>query len=1008
MPWQLIRWFQVREINCLPRGKVSEAWQLEDSAFLLDFLLEACSDKALKRRTFGALRAMERSSARRIQSWWRGKAHCSPEVPQCASRFEVLSEEIPAPFPEVKEASEASSQPRVQILILDTPSPEVQTDMPAVRLDLAEVVQDKPPAVDAAKSPRQLPVATGQAEETPEDALEAPPNPEPEAQMEPEKKSEEEGSEQERLQALWLQLQQGQREWQQRQAGVEGELAAPKAPKVTSYPAAPAQPAPPRPPVRLADSTEEAPRRPAALTALPVTTDLVLAGPTEHSTPGSSPGGLDLSKGKASKGEHMYRRKWNPRIAMEQRKEREKQRPVANPPRPAPASGAPQARGEEEVKHCSHDDPMAAECGSASTAGLSLGAPTDLGPEPRVAPEPAMQPPSTEVLGPARLNRHPPDEDPGLEDLDFARLQKMISDTMASADAEIAGSEVGAADAGASRSVGLSLGAPGWPTYRSWQLGGAGGLAAFPCIQGSSKPMPKKETMLVGKALFGRQRFAFEVQEVNRTPAAVRKLLDKAKAMEDERFGPCDFFGERDENKPKQELSIFDVVRAGELAAKHSIQVKFQDIDRIDIVGNEVTLNLSKAPACYVKPEGEMAIVNMEVAKDITGGAKSLKFTTGTSGQESFLRMKGKNAETVSFPEVRRLVSQCSPRMDALFRGLPPPRPVAAPSRKRKTSDAAVAEKKPRIAPAQLQEEIAAAEGTWLKRAVDRFQLKGIVGTASEAHWKTYFGERVLLEMKREASVAADEDSSDEAQDEDAVAWPECLGAQPEIHGFDFESYRDGEEKEFAQEVLAGIQSSVEATIKSSALKLDASAFAGGVFLLSYHLNMDDDDPRTVDAHARIYAPNASGNFLDLRYHNHHRVRMSFTERDSHLYVVRGGPDVAPAARKQGRQEGEKIFDLDFNEYRRKNQVKTSLATNATLASLGAHLFGAEGVLSNRKVFGLLVRSVGLGQFGERNGWPIATARRRFKCGKGETETDTESIPGDKHEEANVGDCCVM
>ena len=178
-----------------------------------------------------------------------------------------------------------------------------------------------------------------------------------------------------------------------------------------------------------------------------------------------------------------------------------------------------------------------------------------------------------------------------------------------------------------------------------------------------------------------------------------------------------------------------------------------------------------------------------------------------------------------------------------------------------------------------MQEEVAAGEGTWLKRAVDRFQLKGIVGTASEALWKTYFAERVLLEMKRQASVTTDEDSSDEAQDEDAVSWPECLGAQPEIDGFDFESYRDGEEKEFAQEVLAGIQSAVEATIKSSAQKLDASAFANGVFLLSYHLNMDDDDPRTVDAHARIYAPNASGNFLDLRYHNHHRVRMSFTER---------------------------------------------------------------------------------------------------------------------------------
>ena len=47
---------------------------------------------------------------------------------------------------------------------------------------------------------------------------------------------------------------------------------------------------------------------------------------------------------------------------------------------------------------------------------------------------------------------------------------------------------------------------------------------------------------------------------------------------------------------------------------------------------------------------------------------------------------------------------------------------------------------------------------------------------------------------------------------------------------------------------------------------------------------------------ARIYAPNASGNFLDISYTNHHRVRMSFTERFSHLYVSRGGPAVEPTA----------------------------------------------------------------------------------------------------------------
>ena len=36
---------------------------------------------------------------------------------------------------------------------------------------------------------------------------------------------------------------------------------------------------------------------------------------------------------------------------------------------------------------------------------------------------------------------------------------------------------------------------------------------------------------------------------------------------------------------------------------------------------------------------------------------------------------------------------------------------------------------------------------------------------------------------------------------------------------------------------------------------------------------------------------------------------------------------------EMGKKKCEKIFDLDYNEYRRKNQVKTSLATNATLTA---------------------------------------------------------------------------
>ncbi|CAJ1437959.1 unnamed protein product [Effrenium voratum] len=536
---------------------------------------------------------------------------------------------------------------------------------------------------------------------------------------------------------------------------------------------------------------------------------------------------------------------------------------------------------------------------------------------------------------------------------------------------------------------------------KTWHDGASGGAVTFPsCFGGAAKPVPKKEVLLLGKVLFGRQRFAFELQEVNHSPAAVRKILDKAKEMQNARFG-C---WSDDEGSQAKELSIFDVVRADELTAKHSIQVKFQDIERIDVAGSAVTLSLSKAPQCYVKPEGEMSIVQMEVAKDITGGARSITFTAGPGEQgERLLRQK---SDTASFSEVQRLISAFSPRMDALFRGVAP-RPVATPARKRKNSEPAGAEKKPRADLTVLLKDIAAPKGSWLRQAVERFQLKGMVGSVLESQWKEYFRERVVLEMDRQTSLTS-EDSEEEEEEE--VVWPDCLGERPEFDGLCYESYREKEEeREFASEVLEGIRTSVEATIKSSALKLDPEAFAQGVFLLSYDINSEDvDTPRTVEATARIYAPNATGNYLDLSYTNHHRVRMSFTERFSHLYVTRSGPNIEPTAPRLNGKQGEKIFDLDYNEHRRKNPVKRSLASNATLASLGCHLFGEMGAMSNRKIFGLLVRAVGLGKFGEVNGWPIAMARRRFKCGNGETETDTESIPGDKDREGNVDDCCIM
>jgi len=224
------------------------------------------------------------------------------------------------------------------------------------------------------------------------------------------------------------------------------------------------------------------------------------------------------------------------------------------------------------------------------------------------------------------------------------------------------------------------------------------------------------------------------------------------------------------------------------------------------------------------------------------------------------------------------------------------------------------------------------------------------------------------------------------------------------------EEREEEEEEEPTADILARIRASVKATMASTTSTLDHDVVARGVYLLSHDSNdADEGEPRTVNAHAMIYSPLGNGHVVHLFYLNHCRVRQSFTERDSYLRAFRGiVGSVAPPRNEEPRSKGsgwDTVFDLNYNEFRRKNQVKTSVATNATLAGLGAHLFGAEGVVSNRKVLGLLLRAAGLGQYKESNGWPVAVMRRRFKCGKGEAETDTERIAD---EEPAMGGCCVM
>lgn len=116
----------------------------------------------------------------------------------------------------------------------------------------------------------------------------------------------------------------------------------------------------------------------------------------------------------------------------------------------------------------------------------------------------------------------------------------------------------------------------------------------------------------------------------------------------------------------------------------------------------------------------------------------------------------------------------------------------------------------------------------------------------SDSQWKQYIEERESHE---------DGDVEEEAEEEEREEDEEVDGVVP------------------ASRIIPRIRSSVVATLKSTALKLDTAAFARGVFLVDHDMNdVGEGEPRTVESHARINAPNATGTFVDLFYRNHHEL----------------------------------------------------------------------------------------------------------------------------------------
>lgn len=239
---------------------------------------------------------------------------------------------------------------------------------------------------------------------------------------------------------------------------------------------------------------------------------------------------------------------------------------------------------------------------------------------------------------------------------------------------------------------------------------------------------------------------------------------------------------------------------------------------------------------------------NLEVGKDITGGAKTIIFFVGTESPVEGRKVAG-NADHKVFSQVREMLVQQSPRLAALFQGLPAPELEASssPRGKKRASEGSngplsgSTEKQKRTARASSGggalglkfDKVHAAEGTWLQKAVDRFDLRAPLDSqVSEAQWKKYYEDREAWER---ANQEEDEDNEDEDREEEE------------------------DEEETLAEIAHRIQKSIRDTLTSTGLNLDPKKAAMGAVLTDWECNdADDDEPRTISSKARFYSPVAN------------------------------------------------------------------------------------------------------------------------------------------------------
>jgi len=159
-------------------------------------------------------------------------------------------------------------------------------------------------------------------------------------------------------------------------------------------------------------------------------------------------------------------------------------------------------------------------------------------------------------------------------------------------------------------------------------------LNAGDCNWTVSTASSSTETVLAGRVLFSRQCFAFDLHYVDQI---ARKAAEQG--------------------QKNQSLDEDASVIAKDFAFKRSLEVRFENIVRIDSDGELFTLTVTQPPTCFFRPPGLGKVVSL--TEDATGGALSICFHLAPAGEGQ-----------VTFAEATELALMHAPRLEELFQNL--------------------------------------------------------------------------------------------------------------------------------------------------------------------------------------------------------------------------------------------------------------------------------------------------------------------------------------------------